>query len=77
MLTVCFVWVGTYEEIQCLGQAISRQNQETKEETLCILRINDQSSLFLYSFNIINNIHVSDSVLLLLTCGKSHFGVTV
>lgn len=31
-------------------------------------------SLFLSSFNIINNIHVTDSVLLLLTCGKSHFG---
>lgn len=60
LLTVCFVWVGTYEEIQCLGQAISRQNKEAKEETLCILRISDQSSLFPSSFNIINNIHVTD-----------------
>lgn len=32
MLTVCFVWLGTYGGTQCLGQAISRRNEALKEK---------------------------------------------
>lgn len=55
MLTVCFVWVGTYEEIQCSGQAISRQNKETKPGTLCVLMIKNMQPNESFSIELVYN----------------------
>ncbi len=80
MLTVCFVWLGTYEGIQCMGQAIRKQNKEIKLCTLCVLMIkNKQPNLSFsnFSVNIVYYRYVYVTGLALLRLRFGRIGVTV
>lgn len=60
MLTVCFVWVGTHEEIQWLGRAISSQKKDTKVDGQCVLKASNQKKVVSHLVLILKHMYVSD-----------------